>query len=124
MVRSVRIVARRHGVEAAAGEGLAAQEAPGGEVGPAQEAVGFEGFDRVLAAGRAEAAHARLERGDVAPVQADRGRGDRTEDAHGEARDSSCAAVRVPRPTAPAPWTRPRPARAWPGSARPPCARS
>ena len=63
--------ALRDGVEAAVAEGVAAQQAPGGEDGSPQRAEALDRLDRVGRAGRLVAAAAGPARGDPALVGAD-----------------------------------------------------
>lgn len=55
----------RHGIVAAAAEGMAAEDAAHGEVRTLEGAVLAQGLQRVLRAGRRKAAAARLIRGDA-----------------------------------------------------------
>src|SRR5688572_27945764 len=74
---------RRHRVVAAFAERVAAGYALEREPGPEERSVELERLDRVLAAGRREAVHRRLERRDPAPVGADRQREEAAGSDHG-----------------------------------------
>jgi len=63
----------RDGIESAAGEGMAAEQALEGEPAAAPEAVKRDGLGGVFGAGGEEATGGRQERGEEAPVEGDGG---------------------------------------------------